>query len=601
MKTVLGVSDTTHHSEIAVIRGGEVLFSAATERISRRKGQGGMSPELLELTLDRAGIAQEEIDVVCFAGYFTPLILFRICRRLQSQESLASFFSAETDGLPRVLKDFLVYRAGLGVLRPDDLLARCFRPLVAASCRRSLPRNLRHLPLRLVEHHECHARGAVAFSTGPKVLCITADGLGDGTSVTVSVCEGERLERLWHLGWQWSPGLLFAAGTGSLGFRAFSDEGKVMALAAYGTPEVVEVRLKSAKVVLSHREGFYQWKQFWHWMKRLREDLCVEDLAAFAQNSIENAMRSCVTRWVRTTGIPNIVFSGGLFANVKMTLQICRNTKVESAFVFPNMGDSGLAVGAALSEFHLRCGRPLANVYWGSDVWTGAEETDLESIDGLKPSVPPDLYYQAAHALAEGYPVGVVFGRFENGPRALGHRSILCRADSAEVLRWLGERLDRPELMPFAPCMLDSDHHEYLEYPKSLESNLPFMTVCVNATEKMKSLFAPVVFVDGTVRPQVISESVSPELSHILSWYKKLTGQCVLVNTSFNRHGDPIVGNARDAIISMRKIGLRYICLGNVFLEIEDYVRIPSPLKALNPSSTPQTEGRGFENRSPLQ
>jgi carbamoyltransferase len=251
-------------------------------------------------------------------------------------------------------------------------------------------------------------------------------------------------------------------------------------------------------------------------------------------------------------------------ANVKLNQRLKEIAGVETIFIHPNMGDGGCGTGAALLEFegdqHLK--QPL------KDVYLGPSYTADEIAEALqRASLPFDRYTpiepKIAGLIAAGHVVARFNGRMEYGPRALGNRSILYHAKEPEVNQWLNQRLGRTEFMPFAPATLSDARHECYKNVDGGEYAAQFMTLTFDCTEDMKRTSPAAVHVDGTARPQLVTETSNPSFHAILTEYRKLTGIPSVINTSFNMHEEPIVCSPDDAIRAFLQGNLDYLAIGD--------------------------------------
>ncbi|MBZ0253786.1 MAG: carbamoyl transferase, partial [Candidatus Methylomirabilis sp.] len=225
----------------------------------------------------------------------------------------------------------------------------------------------------------------------------------------------------------------------------------------------------------------------------------------------------------------------------------------------------GLALGAALALTGER--RPLGHVFLGPSYPESEVEEALRA-GGFRMERPSEPHENVASALASGEVAAVFSGQLELGPRALGGRSLLAPADRPEVLRRLGEALDRPLFMPFAPAILAEDLTRYLKMPPAAAPSAAFMTLAVPATDVLRRELPAAVHEDGTVRPQIVRENDASGLHPILAAYKRRTGHGAAINTSFNGHGEPIVASPADALATARRCGIRKLAMGPFWVEL---------------------------------
>jgi carbamoyltransferase len=279
-----------------------------------------------------------------------------------------------------------------------------------------------------------------------------------------------------------------------------------------------------------------------------------EDLAASVQNLSEDITVRFVSHWVEQTGLRNVAVAGGVFANVRINQFVYEIDGVDSIFVYPAMSDEGIPAGAALARWwdgdeKTTAGpeRALDDVYLGPSY---SEEEIIAALDEkqIEYSRPNDIEMEVAEFLKEGKVVARFAGRMEYGPRSLGNRSILYRPDDPSVNDWLNERLSRTEFMPFAPATMMEDAERYYIGVEGAKDTARFMTITLDCSDDMKRLCPGVVHIDGTARPQLVTESDNPSYYRIIREFKRLTGLPAIVNTSFNLHEEPIVCTPHDAV-----------------------------------------------------
>jgi len=270
-----------------------------------------------------------------------------------------------------------------------------------------------------------------------------------------------------------------------------------------------------------------------------------------------------VTYWLKKTGMRKVAVSGGVHANVKLNQRIREIAGVEEVFVYPNMGDGGCGTGAAMlasggSPF---TGRPFENVYFGPH-YSEAEIAGELRKAGLAGERVEGIEERVAELLTENHIVGRFDGRMEYGPRALGNRSILYPARDPEVNQWLNQQLGRTEFMPFAPAALADEGHRLFKNLRGCEKTAEFMTITFDCTDEMKRSCPAAVHVDGTARPQLVSERTNQQFARILRAYHDRTGIPAVINTSFNMHEEPIVCSPSDAVRAFLLGRLDYLAIG---------------------------------------
>ncbi|MHC1580142.1 MAG: carbamoyltransferase C-terminal domain-containing protein [Methanopyraceae archaeon] len=490
-----------HDAGAALVRDGRIVAAANEERFSRKKLHRGFPEHSLKFVLGRA----EDPDAIAVAG------LYRRKRDLDRLRALSEELEA---------------------------------------------------PLYLVEHHAAHAASAYYTSGFNRCLTITVDAAGDGLSATVWACERGRMHRVATESYYDSLGDFYANVTELLGLEPMKDEGKVMCLAAYAEPdrrtlewiesEVITVEEGRIKNLLGAISG--------EAVRRLKRsplaELDRERLAATAQRALERLLLRYFSHYVEEYGERRVAYAGGVAANVVANMRLREGLDLD-LFVHPNMGDGGLAVGAALwawAQEELARGRTprprrLEHVYLGPEYGRRAVERALERHGLLDRAErvgrdPEPL----VDRLLEGRTVAVFHGRMEYGPRALGARSILADPRDRAIVDRLNRALGRERYQPFAPTILEERARDYLRRP----CRSPFMTLAFRATERLRREAPAVVHVDGTTRPQTLGDEL-PFYREILEEFEGRTGVGGVLNTSFNLHGEPIVRSPEDAVRALLK------------------------------------------------
>ena len=261
--------------------------------------------------------------------------------------------------------------------------------------------------------------------------------------------------------------------------------------------------------------------------------------------------------------------SGGVFANVKLNQRISEIEKIEKIFVFPNMGDGGLSIGAAALSFYKRkkyFPKKIDNMYLGPKFSSNEilKEIKKYKLTALKVKNSSKFI---AKQISKGKVIGLFQGRMEFGPRALGNRSIIVQAKDVSVNDWLNKKLRRTEFMPFAPITLKNDKNKYYKDIKKKEPCMKFMTITVDCKKKALTNFPAAVHIDKTARPQLIDKKYNSFLYDLILNYKKITRSGTLINTSFNMHEEPIVCSPKDALRAFKLGNLDYLFIGNYILK----------------------------------
>jgi len=601
---ILGLSPLDKDSTVTVVEDGRITYAAAEERFTRVKLQDGFPWRALENALDKTGVKVDEFDRVVypFLPYDEETRLFEK-NLAKEREFLDETVADATAAAMREARARVpVGRApvpGLGdpnerfekgllktmayrVLANEGVVSRNVakresgrwgRDATAFHYRwqQELEAGLAEVglggKLKRVEHHLAHAANAYYKSGFDEALIVTLDGYGSGLSGSVSVGRAGHIERIHNQEYPHSLGTFYESVTSALGFKPSRHEGKIVGLAAYGDPAVLGSLLRRRFVQNNGGFRIVETNNL-YFARLLAAEFPKIDVAAAYQRVLEEVAAAYVAQYVRKTGLPNLVLSGGVVANVKLNQRLRGIEGVQGIFIHPNMGDGGCGTGAALLEF---AGSPETTTRY-NDVYLGPEFSHDEIAESLTRAQLPFTVYKpiepkVAMLIAGGKVVARFDGRMEYGPRALGHRSILYHAKEPAVNQWLNQRLGRTEFMPFAPATL-YEHRDacYLDMAGA-EYAAEFMTLTFDCTDRMKADCPAAVHVDGTARPQLVSAKGSPGFHRILTEYHKLTGIPSVINTSFNMHEEPIVCTPDDAIRAFLQGNLDYLAMGDCLVE----------------------------------
>lgn len=618
---VLGISPLDKDSTVSFMEDGGVVFACGEERLTRTKLQSGFPHQALQLGLERTGWKPSTIDAVAYA-FFDGEEESRLMREAMTADaeahstvctrsSLRELAEAESKyrldrsiripGLPTEESEFMprkplwkraVYGAVARMPRLDWAAhRRDFRKWFAEASTdhhrwtRELNAGLQEYglsgKLRRFHHHDTHAANAYYGSGYDTALVVTLDGYGSGCCGGVYVGGPEGLRPLQRFQFPNSLGHFYEQVTSGLGFKPSRHEGKIVGLAAYGNPEHLrqvllerfecndgDIRMRAAL------NGFFT--------RALAGRFAKRDIAAAYQRVLEEVASGSIAYWQKRTGLTNVAMSGGVNANVKLNQRVREIPGVRSVFVYPNMGDGGCATGAAMLVYgHEKVARgPLPNVYYGPD-YSEAEIRKALDVAGLQYEWCDDIEDRVGELLAEDAIIGRFDGRMEYGPRALGNRSVLYPAKDPEVNQWLNKQLGRTEFMPFAPAALMEAGSRLFKNMNGCEKAAEFMTITFDCTEEMKRLCPAAVHIDGTARPQLVSERTNPSFYRIIKAYEARTGTPCVINTSFNMHEEPIVGSPEDAVRAFLLGNLDYLAAGS-FL-------VPHPKLAENAAGREKT------------
>jgi carbamoyltransferase len=436
-----------------------------------------------------------------------------------------------------------------------------------------------------VEHHLAHASAAYYTCPWPdeRVLVLTCDGSGDRLSATVSVGDRGDLTRIAQTSEHDSIGRLYAMVTRYLGMAPLEHEYKVMGLAPY-----VADGAKTAAGAECFRQLFEFAREPMTWQRRrgvpsmyaagafldrLLAGQRFDLIAAGVQRFIEDWLSAWVRNCIRETGIRKVACSGGVFMNVKANLRVLEVPELEDLYIFPSCGDESNSIGAAL-RLAAQMGQPhrgeLGPVYYGEPITDGEADRALDAASGsgrFHAFYLCDIERKTAEMLAAGKIVARAKGAMEFGARALGNRSILARADSPATVRILNQIVkSRDFWMPFAPSVLAERAGEYYCKPKPVAS--PYMMFAFPSRPEKRAAFEAAHHpYDYTTRPQEVTAEHNADYYRLLKEYESRTGEAIVLNTSFNLHGEPVVYRARDAVDVFLRSGLEFMALGNWWVE----------------------------------
>jgi carbamoyltransferase len=570
---ILGISAFYHDSAAALINDGRIVAAAQEERFTRKKHESNFPAKAISYCLSEAGARIEDIATVVF--YDKPFLKFE--RLIETYLAFA----------PRGFRSF---RMAIPVWLREKLFQKS---LLIGLLKQWAPGFNVESRLLFAEHHQSHAASAFFPSPFEEAVVLTMDGVGEWATTSVAVGSGNRLETLKEIHFPHSLGFLYSAFTYYLGFKVNSAEYKVMGLAPYGEPRYAKLILER---LLDVKEdgSFHLNQQYFNYCtgltmtshlfdrvfggpaRRPDEPLTPRhmDLAASIQVVTEEVVLRLTRALAMETGIPNLCLAGGVALNCVANGKILRDGRFKNIWIQPAAGDAGGALGAALAAYHVFHGQKrevnasrdaMSGAYLGPRFPQEAVEQLLAAI-GAKFVVKTeaDLIDATARALAQGKAVGWFQGRMEFGPRALGARSILADPRNSAMQKLLNLKVKyRESFRPFAPSVLREDVSEWFE----LESDSPYMLLVADVVPRRRREMTPdetklfgidklnivrseipaVTHVDYSARIQTVDRGTSPRFHRLLERFKEITGCPVLVNTSFNVRGEPIVCAPDDA------------------------------------------------------
>ena len=555
---ILGVWDG-HDSGAALLRNGEIRFAVNEERLSRRKLEVCFPTRSIEACLTYAGIRPEDVDVVAVSTSDPAKTLARLWPRSKERYYAVRRRKVSPGALAEVTRA-VKYR--LTEWSPGPIS----RTVSRLALKRQLARHsLGGARLALIDHHEAHAAAAAWAADFAPCAVLTIDGLGDGVSATISSFRDGRLERLTASRAKYSLGVFFEHVTNLLNMRELEDEGKVMALADYAAPIADEENPLLPLVRV--RDGIIQTVRPGHALRqslaRIHWRYANEQFAYLAQQVVQHTCVALALDAVRLTGLSRLALAGGVVSNVKATRRIRLLPEVEEVFVFPHMGDGGLALGAAVvaaTQSAETIALDLRRLDLGHGYGNPALAAALRAA-ALVPEEVADLPRRVAELLEEGRIVMWFQGRMEYGPRALGHRSVLARPDRLDVRDRLNLALKRRVwYQPFCPSMLESEGSRVLADWTGSRNHC--MTMAFEVARCYRTHLAGVISVDGTCRPQFVDDRGTDEFTELLREARRRWGVGAVLNTSFNIHGEPLVCSPADAVDVFMRSGADALAIG---------------------------------------
>lgn len=560
---ILGIWDG-HDAGAAIVdeSEGRIVCAANEERFTRRKLEVGFPKGAIEACLSEAGLEAKDVEDVAVSTFDPAKTLTRVFPSLKESYYLLRRRKVRPGAFDSWKRAF---KYELTTWHPNGLTRR----LSEAALSKELSRvGLEKARVHWTHHHMAHAATAAYTSGFVSALVLTLDGVGDGLSGTISTLAEGKLTLLSAIGARDSFGIFYEIVTRLLNMRELEDEGKVMALASYGyaPPDgrnplmdlfEVEGLTVTCRLPPSGLSRF---------LARELAMMPSEQFAFLAQDTLETKVVELVRNALQTTGIRRIAYAGGVASNIQVNRKLRSLPECESIFVFPHMGDGGLALGAALARAVERKGAksyPLGDLRLGPSLRPGEVEAALRD-SGLRFEPVEDPAAAAARRIAEGAVVFWFQGRMEFGPRALGGRSILARPDSESVRDRLNLKLKRRVwYQPFCPSILDEEAERLLE---GGETKNRFMTMAYRVRTEGRELLKGVLGRDGTCRPQMVDESYG--IYHrLLASTRKAIGVGALLNTSFNLHGEPLVASPAQAIDCFLRSGADVLVMGDFLME----------------------------------
>jgi len=596
---ILGISAFYHDSAACIVQDGEILACAQEERFTRKKHDARFPSNAVRFCLEYTGTSLEELSAVVF--YDKPLVKF--------ERLLETYYAFAPKGLRQFLQAVPVW------INEKLLIKKLIREEL-----KSIEKVKKLPPLLFSEHHLSHAASAFFPSPFERACILTIDGVGEWATASISVGRGNTIKILKEMKFPHSLGLLYSAFTYYLGFKVNSGEYKLMGLAPYGNPNSERtkrfVELIKEKMVTIYEDGSVHLDQRFfdyctglkmtrdeEWLKlfgikrrepetELLQEHC--DLAYAIQQVTEEIVYKMAKHAKEITGEENLCLAGGVALNCVANGKLLKSGLFKDIWIQPAAGDGGGALGSALAVYHMYFNRPREVVYPDAmkGSYLGPEFSDLDIEKTARKFKAIYTRYEdfdrlcedVARLLAEGKVVGWFQGRMEWGPRALGNRSILGDARNSEMQKKLNLKIKyRESFRPFAPSVLYEDVENYFDTDKpspymlliayvkqELRNALPENYHELDVREKLyfiRSSLPAITHLDFSARIQTVHRETNPKYYKLISKFKELTGVSVIVNTSFNVRGEPIVCTPEDAYKCFMRTDMDYLVMGNYLFD----------------------------------
>jgi carbamoyltransferase len=558
---VLGISCFYHDAAAALLRDGVVVAACQEERLSRKKHDQNFPARAVKYVLKQGGIGPGDLDAVGF--YDKPLLKFE--RMLSTY--IATFprsFGSFRKAMPVWIKEKLWV---------PSLIRKELRPYKG--------------PILFAEHHMSHAASCFLVSPFEEAAILTVDGVGEWATASFGVGKGTDITLFKEIRFPHSLGLLYSAFTYYLGFKVNSAEYKVMGLAPYGKPVHFERIIK--EMVHLNEDGSFKlnmkyfsydygltmtngsFSQFFGGPPRKPETWMTErefDIAASIQKVCEEIVLRMARYIHEQTGLTRLCMAGGVALNCVANGRVIRETPFKELFVQPAAGDAGGSVGVAHYIYNTLGKEPRGPAWTHAYLGPAYDDSEIrEYLDGqgarYRVRGDGDLVRETARLIADGNVIGWFQGRMEFGPRALGGRSILADPRDAKMRDTLNMKIKfREGFRPFAPSVLADKASEWF----AIDCDSPYMLLVAQVREG-KRCIPSVTHVDNSARLQTVTRETSPLYYDLIGEFERLTGVPVIINTSFNVRGEPIVCTPHDAYLCFMRTNMDYLVLGHYLLE----------------------------------
>jgi len=592
MVAILGISAFYHDSAAAIVIDGKIIAAAQEERFTRKKHDPSYPAQAIKYCLNEANLSLESIDYIAF--YDKPLLKF--------ERIIATYISLAPKGLQSFILAMSAWLYSKLFLK--NLLTKEFL---------KIDKNFNADKLRFGEHHFSHAASAFYASPFEEAVVLTLDGVGEWATTSIAIGNGNELDIVKEIHFPHSLGLLYSAFTYYIGFRVNTGEYKVMGLAPYGKPIYKDLILD--KLIDLKEDGSFRLDQsyfnyaagltmvnqkfsdlFGEPIRKPDTDMLTQfhmDIASSVQAVTEEVVLTITRSLAKEYSIPNLCMAGGVALNCVANGKILRDKAFKNIWIQPASGDAGGALGSALAVWHKELNKP--RIVNPDDSMQGSYLGPIYSQDKIEKELldcgasfntvnEKDMLEQTAQRLSDGQAVGWFQGRMEFGPRSLGGRSILGDPRSEQMQKILNLKVKyRESFRPFAPSVLIEDVSDWFE----ADYISPYMLLVddvkknkrIDMTDDEEALFGieklnikrssipAVTHVDYSARIQTVHKETNPKFHSLISKFKEKTNCAVLVNTSFNVRGEPIVCTPKDAFQCFMGTKLDFLVIGNCVLK----------------------------------
>ena len=568
---IIGLHDG-HNASVCYLKEGKIKGLLQEERLVSEKNFFGFPSESLKKILEINNLSISDIDYFVFNGNHIAYPHDRDALMENYSKSSSTYTVAK-----QLLKQTFIYDIYKNRRRENRI-------------QYLLDLGVNKNSIRFVEHHMAHASaayyGAPWIKKDEKVLVLTQDGSGDGLSGSINIGYDGKIKRIASIKKEDSLGRIYATVTFMMGMVPLEHEYKLMGMAPYAPASGIEKSYKVFKellhfpsentIIWKRKPGLPPMQRIYTYLREKTELHRFDWIAGGLQQFTEEMLIKWVKNAVKKTRIHKLALSGGTFMNVKANQKIMEMPEVAKLFIFPSCGDETNAIGASYNLYYEL--NPEAEINGLDHLFYGPDETDKENcikhIKALKEKKTLQFIYKfyddieskVAELLSDGAIVARCKGPMEFGARALGNRSILSDPSHLNKITVINNMIKKRDFwMPFAPVILKERSDDYIVNPKQMDA--PYMIITFNSTEKYKEFIGGVQQIDLTARPQLIDGSRNKEYYNILKKFEEKTGKGVLINTSFNLHGLPIVYGPKEALYVFENSGLEFLALGNYLLK----------------------------------